>query len=50
MREEAVYEFLKKSSGNWTIIERLITENRLVETEYRDNKFYMRKFHCNDDV
>lgn len=43
MRKEAVDEFLKKANGNWAIIDKLITENKLVKTEYKDNKFYMRK-------
>ena len=43
MRKEAVDEFLKKANGNWTIIDKLITENKLIETEYKDNIFYMRK-------
>ena len=50
MRKEAVNELLKKANGNWAIIEKLIAENRLIETEYKNNKFYMRKFHCNDGV
>jgi len=43
MRKEAVDEFLKKANGNWTIIDKLITDNKLIETEYKDNRFYMRK-------
>jgi len=43
MRKEAVDEFLKKANENWTIIDKLITENKLIETEYKDNRFYMRK-------
>jgi len=50
MRKEAVNELLKKANGNWAIIEKLIAEKRLIETEYKNNKFYMRKFHCNDGV
>jgi len=43
MRKEAVDEFLKKADGNWNIIEKLIIENKLIETEYKGNRFYMRK-------
>jgi len=43
MRKEAVDEFLKKANGNWTIIDKLITENKIIEAEYKDNRFYMRK-------
>jgi len=42
--------FYQKVEGNRVIIEKLIAENRLIETEYKNNKFYMRKFHCNDGV
>ena len=43
MRQEAVKEFLKKSKTDWHIVEQLIHENKLVEVEYKGNKFYMRK-------
>jgi len=43
MRKEAVNEFLKKANGNWATIDKLIAENKLIETEYKDNKFYIRK-------
>ncbi len=43
MREEGVNEFLTKAKGDWDIIEKLIAEDKLVETTYRDKKFYIRK-------
>jgi len=43
MRKEAVIEFLKKADSEWSVIERLIKEDKLVETEYEGNKFYIRK-------
>ena len=43
MREEGVEEFLTKAKGDWNIIEKLIAENKLVEMEYKDKKFYLRK-------
>jgi len=43
MREEAVNKFLKKANGDWNVIEKLIAEDKLVETHYKDNKFYIRK-------
>ncbi len=45
MREEAVGEFLKKANGSWGIVEKLINENKLIETEYKNKKFYIRKLH-----
>lgn len=43
MREEGVNEFLFKANSDWNVIEKLIKEGKLIETEYRGNKFYMRK-------
>jgi wyosine [tRNA(Phe)-imidazoG37] synthetase (radical SAM superfamily) len=43
MRKEAVDEFLKKANGNWGVITKLTAENKLVETKYKGNLFYMRK-------
>jgi wyosine [tRNA(Phe)-imidazoG37] synthetase (radical SAM superfamily) len=43
MREEAVNELLDKTGSNWHSIEELIENGKLKETEYRGNKFYMRK-------
>ena len=43
MREEGVNEFLKKANGDWDIIDKLIAEDKLVETRYKDKKFYIRK-------
>jgi len=43
MREKSVNNFLLKSKANWNIIERLIKEDKLVEVEYRNKKFYIRK-------
>jgi len=42
MREEAVIEFLKKTNANWNVVERLVEEDKLTETEYEGKKFYMR--------
>ena len=43
MREESVAEFLKKANAGWNTIRELITDGRLIETEYEGRKFYMRK-------
>ena len=43
MREEAVIEFLRKADADWEIIEKLIADGSLVESEYQGKKFYMRK-------
>jgi len=43
MREEAVIELLKKADTDRGVIEKLISDNSLIEVEYQSKKFYMRK-------
>lgn len=43
MRKEAVKEFLKKANMDWGAIEKLLGENKLVELEYEENKYYIRR-------
>lgn len=43
MREEALRDFLKRAESDWSIALKLINENKLVETEFEGNKFYIRK-------
>jgi len=43
MREEAVTEFLKKANAKWDVVEKLLQENELLETEYQGKKFYIRR-------
>lgn len=43
MRKEAVKEFLKKTDTSWSIIEKLLLEDKLVELEYSGKLYYMRK-------
>jgi len=43
MREEGVDEFLSKANSSWSVIQKLIEEKKLIETEYKGKKFYMRK-------
>ena len=47
MRKDAMEELLRKSMQKWSIIDDLIDENKLVETEYRGNKYYLRNLHDN---
>ncbi len=46
MREDGVHNLLAKAKVDFNIVERLIRENKLVEVEYKDKKFYMRKLPC----
>ena len=43
MREEAVNEFLARARADWPVVYKLIEENQLVETGYREKRFYVRK-------
>jgi len=43
MREEGVNNFLLKAKADWNIIDKLISDGKLVEVEYKGKKFYMRK-------
>ncbi len=44
MREEAVKKLLDESKvGDWSIVERLIDERKLIELDYEGHKFYMKK-------
>ena len=43
MREEAVIELLKKADTDRGVVEQLISNNSLLEVEYQNKKFYMRK-------
>jgi wyosine [tRNA(Phe)-imidazoG37] synthetase (radical SAM superfamily) len=42
MREEGVDSLLSKAGEQWNTVHRLIDEEKLVETEFEGNKFYMR--------
>jgi len=44
MREEAVKELMHRSGAGWSVVEGLIKQGLLIETEYEGQKFYMRRF------
>ena len=43
MRESAVIELLKKADKDWSKVDKLIAQGKLVETDYEGQKYYMRK-------
>jgi wyosine [tRNA(Phe)-imidazoG37] synthetase (radical SAM superfamily) len=43
MRREAVSEFLTRAGADWSVVRRLIAQEQLVETEYGNRTFYLRK-------
>jgi len=44
MRRTAVDDFLKKAAADWSVVDRLIAQGKLVETEFEGQKFYLRNF------
>ncbi len=50
MREEALKDFLERAKSDWSIVERLIKQGKLVESEYEGHKFYIRKFRKSDTI
>jgi wyosine [tRNA(Phe)-imidazoG37] synthetase (radical SAM superfamily) len=43
MRKDAVDEFLKKAGADWSVIDKLINEGKLLEIKYKGKNFYARK-------
>ena len=43
MREEAVRELLARANAGWDVVEKLISEGKIVRVEYEGNSFYMRR-------
>ncbi|EEB74993.1 radical SAM protein [Thermococcus sp. AM4] len=43
MREDALKELLRKANADWSVVEKLINEGKLIELEYNGRRFYMRK-------
>lgn len=50
MRRDAVGDFLGRAGADWTVVHRLVEEGELVETEYGDHLFYVRKLRMQDGV
>jgi wyosine [tRNA(Phe)-imidazoG37] synthetase (radical SAM superfamily) len=42
MRESAVIDFLEKAAADWSVVEKLMTHAKLVETKFGGQKFYLR--------
>jgi wyosine [tRNA(Phe)-imidazoG37] synthetase (radical SAM superfamily) len=43
MREDAVMEFLKKADADITILEKMVNEDKIVLSEYKNCRFYLRR-------
>jgi wyosine [tRNA(Phe)-imidazoG37] synthetase (radical SAM superfamily) len=44
MRRQAVDDLLKKAGADWAIVHQLIAEHQIVETQYLEHTYYMRRF------
>ncbi len=42
MREDAVKEYLKKADGDFSTIEKMVKENKILVSEYNQERFYLR--------
>jgi len=43
MRREAVDELLRKAEADWSVVEKLLRERKLMELNYEGNTYYMRR-------
>jgi len=43
MRRDGVDEYLKKANADWSSIQRLIENNKLIEVKYNGKRFFIRK-------
>jgi len=50
MREDAVAKLLQKASADWAVVQRLVDKGLLINTEYKGQTFYMRKFFRGDKL
>jgi wyosine [tRNA(Phe)-imidazoG37] synthetase (radical SAM superfamily) len=46
MREDAVKAYLKKANGNFSMIEKMVREDKIVVSEYHNDLFYLRKLNA----
>ena len=44
MREDAVREYLLKANGDFSVVEKMVLEEKLIVAEYQNDRFYIRKF------
>jgi wyosine [tRNA(Phe)-imidazoG37] synthetase (radical SAM superfamily) len=46
MRESAVGDLLARAGKEWTVVDKLISKQKIVETNYDGQKFYLRNFNA----
>lgn len=43
MRKDGVEKFLEKADANWEIVDELINEKKIIESDYKGKKFYIKR-------
>lgn len=43
MRDDALDSYLKKADSDWSIVNNLIENDKIIEIDYKDHKYYLRK-------
>jgi len=49
MREQAIQGLLERRDAEWTVVERLVAEDQLVEAEHGGHRYYVRRLHRHRD-
>ena len=44
IRKDGIIRLLKKAEKNWSVVDKLLREDRLIEVEYNGRRFYVRRF------
>ncbi len=44
IQKDGVLELLKKADKDWSVVDNLLHDDKLMEVEYQNRKFYVRKF------
>ena len=44
LREEGINALLNKTGESWDLVEELLQQKKIIETEYKKKKFYLRYF------
>lgn len=43
MREDAIHHYLKKANSDFSVVEEMLRENKMIVTEYNNERFYLRR-------
>ena len=49
MREHAIRELLERRDADWTVVDRLVDEDQLVEAEHEGHRYYVRRLNRHRD-